>query len=268
VDYAHTADRYLVAFRYIWDLDGTSQIQARAYLSNGTPEDYAFEVSPQSDNTKFPEQPDLAYNRSRDEFLVVWQQEFSATDRDIWARWITMSGGAATHNNAFAVSTSTDDDVNPAIAAIATVLGEGEYLVAWTSDSGSDKNVNTRTVAGDGTSVSFVQTPAGTGWSEHSPAVAGCESNQQFLAVWVWIPAPTAPMMQVQARTLDLNSNFLDSTTTVGGGQVFETAIAAGPAGDFLMAFDDNEVIGVSNRGIYGHLWGNRVYLPLILRNH
>ena len=47
----------------------------------------------------------------------------------------------------------------------------------------------------------------------------------------------------------------------------YEAAIAAGPSGDFLIAFDDNEVFGTSSRGIYGWLWGNRAYLPGVLRN-
>jgi hypothetical protein len=33
--------------------------------------------------------------------------------------------------------------------------------------------------------------------------------------------------------------------------------------GDFLVAFDDTPD---GSRDVYGHLWGNRVYLPLVLR--
>ncbi len=40
----------------------------------------------------------------------------------------------------------------------------------------------------------------------------------------------------------------------------------AGPS--VALAFDDNEVIGISNRGIYGQFWGNRAYLPLTLRSY
>lgn len=272
VDYAYTSDRYLVAFRYIWDLDGSSSIQARAYLGSGTPEDYAFEVSSYS-VTLLPENPDLAYNRSRDEFLVVWQQTWGPDDRDIHARRVTMAGGASAHpDGTFAITTSTNDDVTPAVAAIATVPNAGQYLVAWESDPDlSTRDVRARTVAGTGT-LGALRTLADTGWSEHSPAVAGCEACQQFLAVWVWIPVVTPPpMMQVQARTLDLNGNALGSTTTVVGGQVFETAVAAGLVDNFLIALDDNEVIGISNRGIYGQLWGSPVYqihLPLVLRDY
>lgn len=264
VAYGSTSDRYVVAFRYIWDLDGTSQIQARAYLNNGSPEDNAFEVSPSSYNSKFPDQPDLAYNRSRNEFLVAWRQEYSSTDHDIYGRRVKLTGGAGVQGNTLLIATSGDDEGTPTVAAIPTVPDAGQYLVAWESDG----DIKARTVAWDGT-LGARRDLATTSWTEQGPAAAGCESNQQFLVAWVWIPVVTPPaMMQVQARTLALDGALLDSTTTVGGGQVFETAIAAGPTGDFLMAFDDNEVIGVANRGIYGHFWGNRVYLPLVIRNH
>ena len=73
-------------------------------------------------------------------------------------------------------------------------------------------------------------------------------------------------MMQVQARTLALDGMLLHDTTLVGGGQVYDSAVAAGPTGDYLVTFDDNEVFGTSSRGIYGRLWGNRVFLPLVVR--
>jgi len=37
-------------------------------------------------------------------------------------------------------------------------------------------------------------------------------------------------------------------------------------AGDFLMAWQDQPV-GATNTNIYGRFWGNRLYLPLMLRN-
>ena len=75
-------------------------------------------------------------------------------------------------------------------------------------------------------------------------------------------------MMQVYGRAVTLAGASLGTAAVeVGGGQVYEAAVAAGDVGDCLVAFDDNEVIGTSNRGIYGRLWGTRVYLPLRLRN-
>jgi hypothetical protein len=261
VAYSSTSDRYLATWQYS-GLVGSS-IQAQAYDSSGTPDGGIFDIVPYT-TTLRPEQPDLAYNRSRNEFLVVWRQEYSPTDHDIYGRRVKMTGGAGVQGNAFAITTSTNDDDTPAVAAIPTVPNEGRYLVAWESS----QDVRARTVSGTG-SLGTLRIPASTSWSEHSPAVAGCESSQQFLVVWVWIPVITPPaMMQVQGRTLTLDGTLLDTTTTVGGGQVYESAVAAGPVGDFLVAFDDNEVIGVSNRGIYGWMWGNHIYLPLVLRNY
>jgi hypothetical protein len=268
VAYASTSDQYLVIWQY-GGLAGSS-IDAQVYDYYGAPNGSAFDVVPYrfyaSDAP--PEQSDLAYNRSRNEYLVVWQQRFSGGKYDVYGRRVKMSNGVGVQGSAFPIAaTSADDEFSPAVAAIPTVPNAGQYLVAWERDSGFDSDTQARAMSGTG-SLSFIVSLANTPWSEHSPAVAGCESCQQFLAVWVWIPSPTPPgMMQVQARTLALDGTLLDSTTTVGGGQVFETAIAAGPGGDFLAAFDDNEVIGISNRGIYGHFWGNRVYLPLIMRS-
>jgi hypothetical protein len=42
--------------------------------------------------------------------------------------------------------------------------------------------------------------------------------------------------------------------------------VAAGLRGDFLVAYDD--VPYTSDRDIYGQMWGNRVYVPLVQRTH
>jgi hypothetical protein len=267
VGYASTSDRYLVVFGYDWV--GSRGIQALEYHWDGSNNvlGSTFDIVPTT-ATDAPDQPDLAYNRSRNEFLVVWRQMPSGGDYDVYGRRVKMAGGAGTLGAAFPIATSADDEVTPAVAAVPTVPNEGQYLVAWERDSGINRDIRARTVAGDGT-LGSARALANTGWSEHSPAVAGCESSHQFLATWVWIPVVTPPaMMQVQGRALALDGVPLDGTTTVGGGQVFEVAVASGPVGDFLVAFDDNEVIGTSNRGIYGWLWGNRIYIPLVLRNY
>jgi len=68
------------------------------------------------------------------------------------------------------------------------------------------------------------------------------------------------------AITLALDGAPLHYTTLVGGVQVFDAAVAAGQACGHLVAFDDNATPGVFSRGIYGQLWGNRIYLPLVFR--
>ena len=264
VAYSSTSDQYLV----IWQYSGTagSSIQAQVYDYNSAPNGSVFDVIPYRfyASESPPEEPDLAYNRSRNEFLVAWQQKPSGGNYDIHGRRVKLTGGAGVQGSAFPIVTSSDDETTPAVAAIPTVPDAGQYLVAWESDD----DIKARTVSGTGI-TGTLRSLATTGWAEHSPAVAGCESTQQFLAVWVWIPVSTPPsMMQVQARTLALDGTPIDDTVYTGGGQVFAMDVAAGPTGDHLVAFDDNEVFGTSNRGIYGRLWGHRVYLPVVMRSY
>lgn len=265
VVYASTSDRYLFVYRYHQTSDGGSIIWAESYQTNGT-WDTDFTITTYS-TTEKPERPDVAYNRSRNEFLIVWQKTVGS-DVDVYARLAKMTGGAGTQGGEFYVAATGYDEIGPAVAAIPTVVNQGQYLVAWESDDGVDTDVGTMTVSWDGTAAATYYFVAQTGWGENSPAVAGCESNQEFLVTWTWVPVITPPaMLEVQAKTLDINGVPIETLpVTVGGGQVFDSAVAAGSAGDFLVAFDDNETFATYSRGIYGRMWGTRIYLPLVLK--
>ena len=78
VAYGSVADRYLVAWRYGVDVTGDTGIWVRSIMSDGSADGGTVLVR-DLNNILVPEQPDLAYNRSRNEFLVVWQQTASAT---------------------------------------------------------------------------------------------------------------------------------------------------------------------------------------------
>lgn len=264
VTYASTADKYLLVFRYDNDNLSWQSLSGREISSDtwtfGTPFDITVYNTPD-----LPEKPDIAYNRSRNECLVVWQQKTGGSgDFDVYAQRVAMTGAAAPVGNALSIATASSDEINPAVAAVPTVPDAGNYLIAW--EVGGD--IRMQPVDGDGIQHTS-RVLANTAWTEHSVAIAGNEARQQFLAVWVWIPVITPPpMMQVYGRAVTLAGASLGTAAVeVGGGQVYEAAVAAGDIGDYLVAFDDNEVIGTSNRGIYGRLWGTRVYLPLTLRN-
>ncbi|MFO8004899.1 MAG: hypothetical protein R6U12_11765 [Thioalkalivibrio sp.] len=265
VDYASTSDRYLVVYRYLRVSDNSSGIWAQVVTSSGTLDGSAHQVSQQS-SSMMPEQPDVAYNRSRNEFLIVWQQTMGS-DIDVYGRRFKLAGGAAPLGPELLVAIYLNaDETAAAVAAIPTVPNEGGYLVAWEEDTGTDYNIIARTVSWDGV-LGAQRNLAVTPWGEYSPAVAGSESNRQFLVTWTWIPVIAPPaLMQVRARALAVDGTVLHDTVLVGGEQVFESAVAAGPTGDFLITFDDNEALDNPNRGIYGRLWGSRVYLPLVVR--
>lgn len=266
VTYASVANRYLVVFRFYDDLDGGSAIKARSYLADGTPESTTFDIVAYN-NTTHPEQPDVAYNRSRNEALVVWQQLFSAGDFDIWGRRVALTGGAAPIDGAFYVSGATVNEQLPAVAAIPTAPDQGQYLVTYQVDPDAiSHDVHVAAISGAGVFISR-HILADTGWSEVRPAITGCEGNRQFFVTWVWIPVITPPaMMQVQARPLALDGTPLQPTQTIAGKQVFDAAVATGNVCTQFIVYDDNATFGTYSRGIYGQYWGERVYLPLLLR--
>ncbi len=267
VTYASTADRYLVVYHFRNATLGGSAIRARAYLPDGTPEADSFDIAAYSTTTD-PEEPDVAYNRSRNEALVVWQESFSADDLDLHAGLVEFAGGTTSLMSSFPLAQTIHDERLPAVAAIPTVPDEGQYLATYQVDPDDiNHDIHAKVVSGTGTPGALV-TLANTGWSELRPSVAGCGSNQQFLVVWVWIPVVTPPaIMQVQARTLALDANPLHATTTMAGRQVFDAAVAAGNVCNALVAFDDNATVGTFSRGIYGRFWGARVFLPLVVRD-
>ena len=91
--------------------------------------------------------PDLTYNVTRNEYLLVWQKVGSSND--IWAVRLTgdlfqLSGGP------FSVAGWPDSEEYPAVAACKEA---DQYLVLWKSDvgtSGANYNIYGRFVTGDG----------------------------------------------------------------------------------------------------------------------
>jgi len=264
VAYASTANQYLIVWS--WDSGGLMHIMGKTYSpgSGLSPMFYVFKDTVGGLHMK----PDLAYNRARNEFLVVWQ-EFTAGWMEIYGARVKMSGGPGVLGAPIGLSLGmAGDKTHPAVAALPNPAGLGQYLVAWEDDSTlSDRNLMVRYVDGNGNMPIGIVVLANSPWDEYSPALAASESRDEFLATWTWTPAPTPPgMMQVRAIAIPRTGPWSAPSMIVGGGQVFDSAVTAGPNGDYLVAFDDNEIIGVANRGIYGHLWGDRLYLPIMLK--
>jgi hypothetical protein len=259
IAYASTENKYLVAFE--WRDASGYRIMAQALNSDGSAWGTAFDVEPYSLVIKA--YPDLAYNRLRNEFLVVWQQ-WNPSQFDIRGRRVKMSGSAGPLGSAFWFSCdpSRSDD-SPAVAAVPR-SPDGQYLVAWEYwSSANNYDIWAQRVAGEGTlegnAFRVYYNPFAQ--DELRPAVAGSESNQQYLAAWAMSPAGYPGSWSQAVLT---SGALVDVPTVVGGVDVDNAAVAAGPVGGFLIALQDKLA---GNYDIYGRLWGNRLYLPLVLKN-
>jgi hypothetical protein len=98
---------------------------------------------------------------------------------------------------------------------------------------------------------------------ESSPAIASSESNLQYFVTWRY---PQGVVNQpIRGRAISYQGTLLDETAEFSGVAADFPAVTAGPTGDFLTIWQD-QPIATTNSNIYGQLWGNRIYIPSILK--
>jgi hypothetical protein len=262
VAYASTSDKYLV----VWyeEGGGFTHVWGQVLHSDGSLSGSDFVIS-KDPGTQPRINPDVAYNRSRNEYLVVWQQLDPTSmnpDYDIYGRRV-QGNGTPLFPQSIEIRRAGGDQSSPAVAGIPTEPGQGQYLVVmedWTDD------IIGQRVKGDGTIEGYDLDLSKTADSIAHPAVAGDEHAQEYLVVWAKTPyQPGVPGSCILGRQVSSTGAFLGPETVIGGRYAYTPAVASGPVGDFLVAFDDSD--GTSTYDIFGRLWGHRVYLPLVLRN-
>ena len=263
VAYAFTSDRYLVVWDEVFHPNPPSRsIRARVVAPAGGMPDPAFDVS-QGSLSEQRQQPALAYNRSRNEYLVAWQQVV-AGDYDVLGRRVT-GNGVALQPPSTIIANYIFDDIAPSVAAIPAVLGDGVYLVAWElATAANNHDIYTAQVTADGALGPRGSLAASTR-NELMPAVAGNEAAGQFLVAWREENMPPAGFAGIVARHVLPDHTRADDGFLLGGVDALTPAACAGATGDTLVAFSDKE-IGASSRDIYGRLEGHRLFTPLIRR--
>jgi hypothetical protein len=211
--------------------------------------------------------PDVAYNPSRNEYLVVWTSQSpsqSGLNRDIFGQRLT--NDLVPLDGLLEIEYTSLDEYAPAVAAIQTSAPEsGRYLVAlerlW-PDSG-DHDVYGKIVKGDGTLVSIAAISASS-LDERAPAVTGNMNNNMFLVSWnsTYLP-PYQSNIGVRARNVSLEGNVL-SPGWAGGIKSGMSAAASGRGDQSLVIFEDTTFF--ANADLFGRFWGDVLYLPLIIR--
>jgi hypothetical protein len=72
----------------------------------------------------------------------------------------------------------------------------------------------------------------------------------------------------IMARTINYNESKLSSIKEIPGIWADYPSMAAGPTGDFLVAWQDHQDILQTDTDIFGQLFGNRIYIPLSIKAH
>jgi hypothetical protein len=247
VAYASYSDRYLV----VWGEDG--DIYGQVLTDTGGLEGNIISIST---GPAFRQYPDLAYNRHANRFLVVWE-EIGATPYDIYGQQV--QGDGKLYQSNISIANLINHCENPAIAALPTSPGDIKFVVVYEYEFDMfDYDIHQHFIDEEG--ALQVSSGANSPDDDFYPAVAASETNQQYFVVWRREFQGSGDS-SILGQAISYNGDYIGGVSEFLGEDVDFPAVAAGPAGDFLVVWQDQPV-GATDTNIYGQLWGNRIYLP------
>ena len=140
VAYGRAQEEFLVVWKSeASDVPGYISARRITAATGGFPAGDGFTIS---SGTQIRDFPDVAYNLHRNEYLVTWDLEISASNIDIWGMrlrgdGVPLTGGNPTVTGEFVIAGWPSFEAAPAVAACAAA---DQYLVAWQSDQAPAEN--------------------------------------------------------------------------------------------------------------------------------
>lgn len=262
VAHSFTSGKYLVVWENYTVGNLRTDIKGQLVNNDGSLDGSTFDIATGAGVYSHYD-PDLAYNRRTNEFLVTWERtDTNVQITDILARVVRPD---QTMPAEFAIAYYTASTSNPAVAAIPTASANGRYLVVFELEyAPGDYDIMGRVVYGDGNLSPNNFYIADSSQSETKPAVAGSETGNQFLVNWTQPTAPPIVVNHIAGRNVSADGDLLNDPQIFGGLGADNAAVAAsGEFSDFLTVLDDVSLLA-TGRDVFGSLWGNRVYLPLL----
>lgn len=267
VAYASTADKYLIVWQLETNIPPAAAVTSIVgyMMSSGGVLDPAGSFTISQDPGGSPRvRPDLAYNRHGNGYLVVWQENSGAS---AYIHGQLVNGGGGLYQGNISIGHyPTMPSTAPAVAAIPTTPTNDKYAVVFELlTTPGIRIIFGQLVSETGTLGMYFYPSSGSasGGDESSPAAAGSESNSQYLVTW-------------RENVGIMDKPIKGSATSYAGGSIGQVAtfeglntdypgVASGPAGEFLLAWQD-QPISATSRNLYGQIWGNRLFLPIVLR--
>jgi hypothetical protein len=255
VAYNSTNDEYLVVYENYW-ADGRRDIAAQrvAGVAGGGLLSWRNIATAPSTVRRLP---DVAYNEARNQYLIAYTYQYSATDGDIYGKIATSNLGTLSSEKHLVDNTENQDGV--ALAA-----GPDEYLAVWNDNGGT--TIYGRRVTGAGATQSYIPLATDSGQTHVEPDVA-YGNVYGYLVTWRYATGG-ASGDDVYARLVKAGQNvpsggrFAIDTWT---GSQRSPAVACATDGDCLVVEEDNWGGDYEIRGMF--VLAYHVYLPLALRN-
>jgi hypothetical protein len=264
VAYASTSDRFLLVWQETFHPAPLQHdIMGRSFWTTLYPDGNAQVISNDTGNGDYRQNPDVAYNRSRNEYLVAWQQrDHTNNEYNVYARRV-QGNGTPMQPASVEVDVDPKNQLNPAVAAIPGEPNKGQYLVVYEDHTNAgDTDIWARRVKGEGVVDGGMFPITQSTEDQLNPTVAGLVSGNTYLVAWSQASLPPLAITSIHGQEIAITGDRVGADLPLGGLVADHPAAAGGR--DFVVVFDDPALTG--NRGIYGQLVGNRVYLPLVTR--
>ena len=153
------------------------------------------------------------------------------------------------------------------MAAIPTTPDDNKFLVVFEvfyDPPNNDHDIYAVLIEEDGTKGTDFWISWTAGLDETSPAIAGNEDRLQYFVAW---RHPQGVIDNpIKARAISHSGALLGQTAEFSGVAADLPAVASGANGDFLTAWQDSSSRERDQYGYLRHAWGDRAYLPLIMR--
>jgi hypothetical protein len=241
VAYAADREEFLVVWTIVLPAAGRTIDGRRVFADGGG---FASNELPLGSGSPTKDHPALAYDATRSEYLLTWDEEPGASGLDVYGERLDSDATLAGMLPPFAIGEYSEDELYPAVAACAG--DPSQYLVAW-QWAHPDYDVYARFVSGIGVPGDLTVV-SNTSTYETNPAVACSSSQDGYLVVWEQYYLETNPFdtpIGISARDVATDGSEGNRFTIVlplitgGGGEVYsrtQPAIAAGQD-QFLVAW-------------------------------
>ncbi|MCP3917776.1 MAG: hypothetical protein GY711_19705 [bacterium] len=128
--------------------------------------------------------PATAYDAGTDSFLTVYQEQFSGSDSDMYARRITIDGTALGDGY---IDNSTESWERPDVANCAA---SGNFMVVAAAGAYPRRRVRSRVYVAASDTIGGGSILAGSGTSDYTAPTIGGDVLDGFAVVWEWAQFP------------------------------------------------------------------------------
>jgi len=226
---------YLVVWED-WRTDSDDDIYAQLVSADGSMIGVEFTISTAANDQS---NPDIAYNSSSNQFLVVFDDDrLVAYDVDIYGKLVNADGSMS--GTDFPISIPSENQLVPVVAYNST---DNQFLVVWGDKRDQDTNsgdIYARMVNGNGTMDGY-EFPISTtsNANQISPAVAYDPNSNQYLVVWEHSVYDT----DIYGRLVNADQSFVGPEFPISSGSDDQSdpAVAFDASSNrFLVAWSDS----------------------------